>query len=161
MKVLFATDGSPQADIALRMISKRKWPSGTQLRIVSVAHPFPLIADPLLLLGPALHAESLALEEKRAMRDVKAAAKRARDHARDLRVSTVIRTGSPKQQIVAEAERWGADLVVVGAHGHGVVSGFPLGSVAQAVAFHAPCSVEIVRPKSARRRKPRKGAPSP
>ena len=47
--------------------------------------------------------------------------------------------------IVEEAERWGADLILVGSHGYGSVKRFMLGSVSQAVATHAPCSVEIVR----------------
>ena len=53
--------------------------------------------------------------------------------------------GSPKQVIVEQAEQWGADLIVVGCHGFGPVKRFLLGSVSQAVAVHAPCSVEIVR----------------
>ena len=38
-----------------------------------------------------------------------------------------------------------ADLIVVGSHGYGVWDRFLLGSVSQAVALHAKCSVEIVR----------------
>jgi nucleotide-binding universal stress UspA family protein len=53
--------------------------------------------------------------------------------------------GSPKQVIVEQAEQWGADLIVMGCHGFGPVKRFLLGSVSQAVAVHAPCSVEIVR----------------
>ena len=44
-----------------------------------------------------------------------------------------------------EAARWQADLIVLGSHGFGVVKRRLLGSVAQAVALQAPCSVEIVR----------------
>lgn len=47
--------------------------------------------------------------------------------------------------ILEEAEAFGADLIVVGSHGHGMLERFLLGSVSQAVALHASCSVEIVR----------------
>jgi nucleotide-binding universal stress UspA family protein len=38
-----------------------------------------------------------------------------------------------------------ADLIVVGSHGYRGFKRFLLGSVSQAVASHAKCSVEIVR----------------
>ena len=53
--------------------------------------------------------------------------------------------GFPKQIILDEAEGWGADLIVVGSHGRGLMGRFLLGSVSQAVALNARCSVEIVR----------------
>jgi nucleotide-binding universal stress UspA family protein len=44
-----------------------------------------------------------------------------------------------------EAEKWEADLIVVGSHGYQGFKRFLLGSVAQAIASHAHCSVEIAR----------------
>ena len=44
-----------------------------------------------------------------------------------------------------EAEKFDADLIVVGSHGHGGIGRFLLGSVSQSVALHAACSVLIVR----------------
>lgn len=55
--------------------------------------------------------------------------------------------GSPKQVILDEAESWVADLIIVGSHGYGAWDRFLLGSVSNAVATHAKCSVEIVRRK--------------
>lgn len=53
--------------------------------------------------------------------------------------------GSPKKLIVEEAEKWGADLIILGSHGRGAVGRTFLGSVSLAVVSHAKCSVEIVR----------------
>jgi nucleotide-binding universal stress UspA family protein len=47
--------------------------------------------------------------------------------------------------ILEEAERWDADLIVLGSHGYGLWQRFLLGSVSQAVVSHARCSVEVVR----------------
>lgn len=68
-----------------------------------------------------------------------------KEESPNLRVTTELLEGSPKKTIVDETERWGADLVVLGSHGHGPARRFLLGSVAQAVTLHAPCSVEVVR----------------
>ena len=53
--------------------------------------------------------------------------------------------GPPRTVILDEAERWGADLIVVGSHGYRAWERFLLGSVSQAVVSHAKCSVEVVR----------------
>jgi nucleotide-binding universal stress UspA family protein len=66
-----------------------------------------------------------------------------------LPVTTAIIGDSPKEAIVEEAERWGADLVVVGSHGYRGFKRYLLGSVSQAVATRAKCSVEIVRANEA------------
>ncbi|MGP3915969.1 universal stress protein [Nonomuraea sp. 10N515B] len=39
----------------------------------------------------------------------------------------------------------GADLLVVGSHGHGTVAGMLLGSVSQELLHHAPCPLAVVR----------------
>ena len=39
------------------------------------------------------------------------------------------------------------DLIVVGSHGYSGIKRWLLGSVAQSVVSHAPCSVEVVRHK--------------
>jgi nucleotide-binding universal stress UspA family protein len=51
----------------------------------------------------------------------------------------------PKAVIINEAERWDADLIVVGSHGHRGIERFLLGSVSEGVALHANCSVEVIR----------------
>ena len=57
---------------------------------------------------------------------------------------------SPKKIILDEAGQWGADLIFAGSHGRRGLDRFLLGSVSEAVALHAPCSVEVVRMDRAR-----------
>ena len=44
-----------------------------------------------------------------------------------------------------EAEKWGADLIVMGSRGLGAWNRLLLGSVSDSVVHHAKSSVEIVR----------------
>jgi nucleotide-binding universal stress UspA family protein len=60
----------------------------------------------------------------------------------------VVRRGDPRSVILEEAKEWDADLIVVGSHGYTGIKRLLLGSVAQSVVSHAPCSVEVVRQKT-------------
>ncbi|MGE3247203.1 MAG: universal stress protein [Beijerinckiaceae bacterium] len=60
------------------------------------------------------------------------------------RLSTHIRFGGAYPEILAEAEEWGADLVVIGSH-RPAMSTYLLGSTATSVVRHAKCSVLVVR----------------
>ncbi len=65
------------------------------------------------------------------------------------RVQTEIEEGDPKSKILDHAAGWKADLIVLGSHGRKVADHCLMGSVSEAVAHYALCSVEIVRiPKS-------------
>lgn len=62
----------------------------------------------------------------------------------DGKVVTNVRFGGVYQEILAYAEKIGADLIVVGSHQPGVAD-YLLGSNAARVARHASCSVLVVR----------------
>jgi len=61
----------------------------------------------------------------------------------DISVQRVVREGLPVPLLLAEAR--GADLLVVGTHGHGALAGILVNSVAEHLLRHAPCAVVIVR----------------
>ena len=61
-------------------------------------------------------------------------------------VRTHVIKGHAKEAILDEAERFGADLIMIGTHGYNALERAWLGSVSRAIAAHAGCSVEIVRP---------------
>jgi universal stress protein A len=52
--------------------------------------------------------------------------------------------GPPASALTATAERGGHDLIAVGTHGHRGFRRLLLGSVAEDVIRHAPCSVLVV-----------------
>lgn len=147
MKILLATDGSAFSERAANEVARRPWPEGTEVKVLYVVHPpIPDVPDPLLMLYAA-RMQMLEHEREQGKKIVDQVADqlRANDAGQKFIISTEVQEGSPKELIVDEANRWAADLIVVGSHGYGAAGRFLLGSVSLAVATHAPCSVEIVR----------------
>ena len=143
MKIFLAIDGSACSNAAVAKVSQRPWPSGSEVQLVTVVPPL----DPGLLRGtsPTVFDEVVKQQLMDASKRLNEAAATVRQNTSGLSVKTTLLEGRPKEVIVDEAHRWGADLIVVGSHGYGAVRRLFLGSVSLAVATNARCSVEIVR----------------
>lgn len=143
MKILLAIDGSPCSDAAINEVSRWPWLTQSEVRIITVDTP----VDPGLLRGGSANAFDEIVKQQRAdsTKRLVGAANILKQNAPNVRVTSSVLEGWPKDAIVSEAERYGADVVVVGSHGYGPIRRFFLGSVSLFVAHHAPCSVLIVR----------------
>lgn len=64
--------------------------------------------------------------------------------ARGMPVEALCIQGVAEEKIVAEAERLGADLIVMGSHGHGALYNLLVGSVTGGVLRRARCPVLVV-----------------
>jgi nucleotide-binding universal stress UspA family protein len=60
-------------------------------------------------------------------------------------VETEVQEGEPRERILAIAEEWKPDLIVLGARGLGTFKSALLGSVSSAVVHHATCPVLVVK----------------
>jgi nucleotide-binding universal stress UspA family protein len=65
------------------------------------------------------------------------------DYPKEL-TSSVLRFGGVYSEILAEAEEWGADLIVVGSHRPSMAT-YLIGSNAKTIVRHAKCSVLVAR----------------
>lgn len=145
MKVLIAIDGSAGSEAAVEAVALRPLPPASEVRLIAVVE-IPFVPTPETWALPESYfaeMEKGAKEQAQSSLD-KAVARLGESHA-DAEISTTIVNGHPKEAILDESERWGAELVVVGSHGYRGWQRFLLGSVSQAIASHAACSVEIVR----------------
>jgi nucleotide-binding universal stress UspA family protein len=133
MNILLAIDSSVGSMDAVSEVAARPWPEHTAVHILSVVETGHFITVPALIQSATEAAQAL----------VKNAADRLSSCGLD--ISTAVIQGHARTSIVEYAEGWGADFVIVGSHGHGAFARLLLGSVAQAVVRHAPCSVEVVR----------------
>lgn len=123
-RVLLATDGSETSMAATEALSRRPWPEGSEFRIVTVEEPW-------------------AIRPTNALRNVNSAQQVLA--AAGLKAAADVLSGNPKEVILEEARKWGADLIVVGSHGRRGFKRFLLGSVSETVAMNAHCSVVVVR----------------
>src|SRR4029079_17189566 len=139
MKILVAIDSSPSSQIVLSEVAVRPLPKNSVICVLSVVALFRAPFDVLSRASPG-EAESRA-----ANLVVKSAADRLARAG--IEVTTAVPEVFPPTSIVEYADRWHADFIIVGSHGHSGISRFLLGSVAQGVLRGAHCSVEIVKPR--------------
>lgn len=146
LKILLATDGSEFSKTAASSVAARPWPENSEVKVIGATDPFGFSVEdehvpverPVEETGA--RREAYMTREERAVREAKEIIA-----AEGLRVTGAVVSGYPKSAVVDEAKEWGADLVVVGAHGRRGVERILMGSVSEAVAMHAHCSVEVIR----------------
>lgn len=143
MRILLALDDSKHSNAAIDMLLQRPWPHGSTVRVLCVAQSYIPFPGPFASDGALNYAEVAQSLVKRAQEIVDLTATKL--GALGLTVEPRVRQGDPRHEIMEEAQDWGADLVVVGSHGRTGLQRWLLGSVAEHVVRHAPCSVEVVR----------------
>ena len=141
MRILLATDGSEHSAGAARSVASRPWPRGTEVKVVCSVKVIVPAADPWFAVGDA---GPLLEEHSRQAREYLGASEKMMRDA-GLKASSAVLTDGAKASIVDEARNWGADLVVLGSHGRHGLNRILMGSVSEAVAMHAPCSVDVIR----------------
>jgi len=148
MKILLATDGSDYSKAAVNSVAERPWPQGSEVKIISAMEiPYAPTTEAWVL-PDSYYSELERVAREQAEAAVKDAVERIESgKASGIEIITKIISGSAGEVILDEAERWNADLIVLGSHGYSGWQRFLLGSVSHAVATHAHCSVEIVRQK--------------
>ncbi|HYV05231.1 MAG TPA: universal stress protein [Blastocatellia bacterium] len=144
-RILLATDGSAHSEAATRSVCERTWPPDTRFKIVSVIDPMIPVMDPLYLAGDVI--DQIRNQNKKECEEAIASAQKIVEHA-GLNATGVALSGNPRQRIVEYAKEWDADLIVVGSHGRRGLSRFALGSVSEAVAMNAECTVEVIRSRA-------------
>jgi nucleotide-binding universal stress UspA family protein len=148
MKILLAVDDSAFSEAATKAVIDQTKPGDLEVCVLHSFHPMaslPGFADESV-------AGSLKEAEERRRADAKGLLARTAqilDKA-GFKVTTSLVEADPRQAIIDQAEKWKADLIVVGSHGRKGLDRLLIGSVAEHVARHASCSVEIVRPSGNR-----------
>lgn len=149
MKILLAIDDSKFAEAAIQATISHVRQDHTQVLVLHVVdwsnfmpNPFPAGGGEPMYSVRQLES-IIKTETKTAHELVKNAGERLRSAG--FEVNTSVREGDVKMVILDCATEWGAELIIVGSHGRKGLTRFVLGSVSEAVARYAHCSVEIAR----------------
>jgi nucleotide-binding universal stress UspA family protein len=115
MKILLAVDDSKYSTSAVKGVAKRLWPRGTTVRVLTVAEPFPQVAREPWYGGRG----SVERIDQEVQKRARALTKKTADSLKKkgFKVDTAVRQGDARSEIVDEAEKWKADLIVMGSHG--------------------------------------------
>jgi nucleotide-binding universal stress UspA family protein len=141
--VLVATDGSPHSEAAAKRLF-----AGARFVVVTVAHsvrasttyPYPVIP---LAVGPYPVETSEDLEAH--IRETAERVVAGTASIFDGEAEAVVDWGPTARTICDRARTIGADVIVLGDHGHGWLGDRLIGSVARAVTHHAPCGIYVHR----------------
>jgi nucleotide-binding universal stress UspA family protein len=141
MKILVGVDDPKSSEATLQALVAQIGPhEKKEVRVLHVVAPPSSSTPPEMAAG---YAPELQEQMEEAREIVEQAAKILRNAG--FKVDTAVRKGDIREVIIDSAAEWHADLMVLGSHGRKGLQRFLLGSVAESVARHAPCSVEIVR----------------
>lgn len=136
MKAILAMDHSDCAEAALKAVMERKWTADDEITIVTVLDLFEVLP-------------SFSFDREKAFDDARRLVETDADKLRsafpETRVNTEVMEGYPHVKLAELARQTGADCVYLGAHGRRAFSQLLLGSVANSMLFHAPCSVNIIK----------------
>lgn len=133
MRVLLAVDGSACSEAAVETVVDRFRAESTHVKVLHAVEwmrEMPLCSSTRTV--PRLEKMSSS-----------AATPASSARAKWSSVSTP--DADPRHAIVETARDWPADVIVIGSHGRRGFDRLLLGSVAESVVRHAPCSVDLVR----------------
>ena len=132
--IVWATDGSPNADMALPVAKALVQEHGGSLVVVHIVQRFATET------GLAVHADEELVKAK-----LERIVGELSGEGIDARLRIVNHIGpQPAHDIADLAREIGADLIVLGTRGHGAVVGLLLGSVVLRLLHVAPCPVVAV-----------------
>jgi len=146
VRLLIGVDNSPNSRAAVDAVCNRDWPKGSEVGLLAVVDTvMPITPNPSE--PPAM--KWIEVGDERNWEQVREVFEPSAQKLRTagLHAEVLIRRGNPADQILEEADTWGADCIFVGAKGTRGIDRLLLGSVSSAVSARAHCSVEVVRLK--------------
>lgn len=141
-KILLASDGSKDAELALDMAVGLADSTGSELHLVAVGNTE---ATRYTTRGnPALLEETVRAFKREAQEILDDQAKKIEEAGGSVRQQH-LRMGNAAKEIVVQADEIGAGLIAMGSRGLGRIRRALMGSVSDSVVRHASCPVLVAR----------------
>ncbi len=142
--ILLATDGSPACDQAARVAIGLARTHGAKLTALYVVDPYPYLG--IGQANPLGFQAYIAAAHAHAGKALSRAAELGDDGGAPVAMETrIVEEATAAHGIAQTARDEGADLIVMGSHGHGALRKIVLGSVTTRVLAEAPMPVLVVR----------------
>lgn len=145
VRIVIGFDGTPGANASVDSVAARKWPQGSEVRLIAATDPVspsaisrfvPPVSEAVEEINESEH-QWLVASAEHALESLRASGLKA-----ELRLVP----GHAKRVLTEMAESWTADCIFVGANSFGSrLERYLIGSTSAAVAARAHCSVEVVR----------------
>jgi nucleotide-binding universal stress UspA family protein len=146
IRLLIGVDGSSDSLAAIETVARRDWPGGTEVRLLAVVDTVMGVAAEQ---DNQLEMKWIEVDDPDNWDQVRQLFQPSTDKLRGkgMDAAVMIRRGNPREELIDEAETWGADCIFLGAKGMRGIARLLLGSVSAGVAARSSCSVEVVRPR--------------
>jgi nucleotide-binding universal stress UspA family protein len=146
-KVILCLDLSEDSDVVRKEVAARRWRPGTEfICVTAVPSTAELMNENLnnfYSVGELEKARDQQIES--AKRSLNKTAKLLGHQIPDVKTSFEIIDGDPREAIVEKADQWEVGLIMTGCKGKQLLDRLVIGSVSEAIATYANCSVEVVK----------------
>lgn len=146
-KILIAVDDNSYSDTAASYGFALAKKMGAEIALVHVDEiplSVPYSADPTVNEPAIVIPEIMNMQEEASAHLMNRLVKSV---DKDIKLHTFKKIGNPKDEILATAEEWRADMIILGTHGRTGLDHFISGSLAESIVRHATCPVLIIPKK--------------
>lgn len=143
MKILAAVDFSPVTEQVLATLRRMAATFPAEVWVVHASPPDPAFVG--YDTGPDVVRSQVAVEHRQRHQQLHELAERLRED--QVEATALLLQGPTVETVLGEAKRLGAELIVLGSHGHGAVYNMLVGSVAEGIVRAAQVPVLLVPPQ--------------
>ena len=145
-KVLVSLDTSDESQLVINRVASRSWPNGTQFLCVTAVPSLKQFFYEKQDSHEITSLENLRREQvKLALSRLEQEVQLLRSKLPHVSATFEVVDGDPREAVLEKADEWQANLIMLGSKGKNWLDRVLIGSVSEAIATWADCSVEVIK----------------